>query len=117
MTMSCPAEPWAASCGGRTGPGIRPGPRRRSTFRCARRVGTGDCSGSGTPVRSEIRPASSRRPRLTSQAGDSGILKNASGNSVTNGSAPIQNRPRQPIESSSRMPRSAASRLPNGTPA
>lgn len=80
-------------------------------------VGTGDCSGSGTPVRSEIRPASSRRPRLTSQAGDSGILKNASGNSVTNGSAPIQNRPRQPIESSSRMPRSAASRLPNGTPA
>ena len=68
------------------------------------------------PVLAETCWASSIRPRLTSQATDSGILKYANGSSVTSGSAPIQNSPRQPIAPSSRMPRSAASRLPNGTP-
>ena len=60
--------------------------------------------------------ASSMRPREASQATDSGILKYASGNSVTRGNAPIQNMPRQPMESSSTMARKAAIRLPIGTP-
>ena len=73
-------------------------------------------SSSGTPVFSESARASSTRPRASSQLGDSGILKNASGSSVTIGSAPIQNMPRQPIPASRRMASSAASRLPKGTP-
>ena len=60
--------------------------------------------------------ASSKRPRDASQATDSGIRTMASGSSVTSGSAPIQNIPRQPIASSRMMASSAASRLPIGTP-
>ena len=52
------------------------------------------------------------RPREASQATDSGILKYASGSSVTMGSAPIQNMPRQPMCCISRMASRAASRLP-----
>ena len=68
------------------------------------------------PVLAEIARASSRRPRDASQATDSGILKMASGSSVTSGSAPIQNIPRQPIRSSRMMASNAAIRLPIGTP-
>ena len=73
-------------------------------------------SGSGTPVRSDAARACSTRPREASQTGDSGIMKKASGSSVTTGSAPIQNMPRHLIAWSSRMARKAASRLPSGTP-
>ena len=60
-------------------------------------VRTATGSGNGIPVRSDTWRASFMRPRDASQATDSGILKNANGSSVTMGSAPIQNRPRQPM--------------------
>ena len=89
-------------------------PARSRTFpSCAV---TGAASLSGTPVRSAMARASSMRPREASQAGDSGILTKASGNSVTIGKAPIQNMPRHPIPASTSMASSAASRLPRGTP-
>ena len=67
-------------------------------------------------MRSDIARASSIRPRDASHATDSGILKYASGSSVTMGSAPIQNMPRQPMCCISRIASSAASRLPSGMP-
>src|SRR3989441_4692234 len=77
---------------------------------------TGAASGSSMPVRSDSARASSMRPRAASQATDSGILNQASGSSVTTGSAPIQNRPRHPTCCISSIASSAASRLPSGMP-
>ena len=76
----------------------------------------GGVSESSTPVFSESARASSTRPRASSHAGDSGILKKASGSRVTSGRAPIQNIPRHPIPASRMIASRAAIRLPSGTP-